>query len=556
MVNTELDDQLYQYLKELEVISIEDLDRLQNQTKEKKISFSELLLHEQLITDDNLAKVMSDILHIQYAHINDHVIPIDLLRAIPFHFAKRHSVIVFKKDELGYHIATSDPSDILTLEFLKKYLGESLQTYYATPSEISSSLKNYETDIVNTFNSLLQQAESQSQSEPPIIKMVDVLLDYAVKNKASDIHIEAGEKGALVRMRIDGILHDILTISKDIYSRIVTRIKVMSKLRTDEHLAAQDGKLHFSADDKKADFRVSVVPAIYGEKIVLRILSEALNKFQLNQLGILPPDLENIRKSYDKPYGMILSTGPTGSGKTTTMYAVIQLLNTREVNISTIEDPVEYDIPGITQIQVNAKTNLTFANGLRSILRQDPNIILVGEIRDKETADIGVNAAMTGHLVLSTLHTNDAATAIPRLIDMGIEPFLLASTLTAIIAQRLVRTIHIGCKISVKYERKQIVDLFGEELTTKYFGNDEIIRAYKGKGCHVDHETGFQGRLGLYEVLTVDEDIRQLIVKAQNSDDIRSIARKKGMTTMLEDGIQKVKQGLTTFDEIARIIKE
>jgi type IV pilus assembly protein PilB len=309
-------------------------------------------------------------------------------------------------------------------------------------------------------------------------------------------------------------------------------------------------------DTEEVDIRVSVVPITTGENIVMRLLSEKSRQFSLNTLGFSGQSLEKITQSYEKPYGMILSTGPTGSGKTTTMYAILKILNKRDVNIMTIEDPVEYGLEGVNQIQVNTKTDLTFASGLRSILRQDPNIILVGEIRDEETAGIAVNASMTGHLVLSTLHTNDAATAIPRLLDMKIEPFLIASTINSIIGQRLVRTIHVPCRVSEDVQASSLVKYAGSAFIEKLFGRESTVRLYRGKGCSLCHGTGYEGRIGIYEVLIMTEQIRDAVIARKDADAIRNIAIQNGMISMLQDGMEKVKQGITTVEEILRVTKE
>jgi len=358
------------------------------------------------------------------------------------------------------------------------------------------------------------------------------------------------------------MMTDIVRLPEEIHPRIVTRIKVLSKLRTDEHQAAQDGKIQWSAPEnsnfstQKLDLRVSVVPSTDGEKIVMRLLSETSRQLSLEDLGFSVDDLTKVKEAYKKPHGMILATGPTGSGKTTTMYTILKLLNSREVNISTIEDPVEYDIEGITQIQVNKKTELTFAKGLRSLVRQDPDIILVGEIRDTETAEIATNAAMTGHLVLSTLHTNDSTTTMPRLTDMGIEPFLISSTINVVIAQRLVRKIHLKCRGSEEIDIETLERSFDKSFITKAFGDKKKIRVYKGQGCAICNHSGYEGRVGIYEVLALDDDIRKAIVEKQDASSIRKIAVENGMITMAQDGLEKVKQGVTTIDEIIRVTQE
>ncbi len=381
--------------------------------------------------------------------------------------------------------------------------------------------------------------------------LVDGAIRYAYAAGASDIHIDPLETGVTVRFRIDGILHDVLLLPKRVHTLLVTRIKVLSELRTDEHQAAQDGRFRVIADGLPIDIRVSIVPTFYGENVVMRLLVGRARAYELEDLGFSPSDLAKVEENYKKSYGMILATGPTGSGKTTSLYSVLQQLNTRAISIVTIEDPIEYAIAGITQIQVNPQTNLTFADGLRSIVRQDPNIIMVGEIRDEETAGIAVNAAMTGHLLLSTLHTNDAAVTLPRLLDMGIEPFLIASTVNVAIGQRLIRKLCPKCASSRKLtavEQQSLRGLIPSGFFTRFQNFAEP------KGCKACNNAGFVGRVGIYEVLEMSERIRHMIMKRETADEIRKVAIEEGMTTMLVDGLQKAAAGITSIGEVLRVI--
>ncbi|MBI2406540.1 MAG: type II/IV secretion system protein [Candidatus Harrisonbacteria bacterium] len=387
-----------------------------------------------------------------------------------------------------------------------------------------------------------------------IIKLVDLLMEYAYFARASDVHIEPESGRIRVRLRIDGVMHDAFVFPKELQSEIITRIKVLSGLRTDEHQAAQDGRFKAPVRDVGYfDVRVSIAPTYYGENAVLRVLAEQAQAFTLESLGFEGAELEKIKRAIKKPYGMILATGPTGSGKTTTLYTIIKILNTPEVSIITVEDPIEYSIEGIDQIQVNARTGITFASGLRSILRQDPNIIMVGEIRDEETAAIAVNAALTGHLLLSTLHTNNAATSLPRLIDMKVEPFLIASTVNVVIGQRLLRRICDDCKMQV--------DITDEELATiKQVVRTELLagqkKFFKGKGCASCDDSGYKSRIGVHEVLEIDDEIREAIMRRANTAEIQKIAIKNGMRPMLEDAFQKAVAGATTIEEIVRVVHE
>jgi len=388
-----------------------------------------------------------------------------------------------------------------------------------------------------------------------IVKLIDCLIEYAHTSGASDIHIDPSITHTRVRMRIDGVLQNSFVFPKHIHGEIIARIKVMSKLRTDEHQATQDGRLryNFPTSSQFVDIRISICPTYHGENIVMRLLSDKAEVYTLESLGFSENDRKKISSALKRPSGMILATGPTGSGKTTTLYTLIKMLNSPEVSIVTIEDPIEYAVDEIEQIQVNAKSGLTFANGLRSILRQDPNIIMVGEIRDAETASIAVNTALTGHLLLSTLHTNDAATTLPRLLDMGIEEYLVASTVSIAIGQRLVRKICPHCK-----EKTAITPAVKESLLATpvgYLVTDNLI-LYKGKGCEVCNTSGYSGRICINEVLVCDDEIREAILRKASSSEIRKIAMNRGMTTMLEDGFLKVKAGKTTIEEILRVVHE
>ena len=387
-----------------------------------------------------------------------------------------------------------------------------------------------------------------------IIKIVDAVIEQAYKSRASDIHMDPEEHALRLRFRIDGVLHDVFSFPKELHSEIITRIKVLSGLRTDEHQAAQDGRLRLAIPDAgNVDVRVSITPTYFGENCVMRLLSDQSGDFSLEKLGFSVNNLERIHKAMKKPYGLILATGPTGSGKTTTLYMILKEINKPEISIITIEDPIEYSLGGVDQIQVNAKTGLTFANGLRSILRQDPNVVMVGEIRDGETANIAVNAAMTGHLVLSTLHTNDAPTTLPRLLDLGVEPFLIASTLNIAIGQRLVRTICADCKVKKTLTDAEFESL-KEAFPAKILADHKVF--FKGEGCPRCNQSGFKGRIGIHEVIDVTEKIRELIMRKANADEIRKLAIAEGMITMTEDGFNKAVEGQTTIEEILRVFHE
>jgi type II secretory ATPase GspE/PulE/Tfp pilus assembly ATPase PilB-like protein len=425
---------------------------------------------------------------------------------------------------------------------------------------VAKSVKKAETivtspEVPNKIKAKIEKMLTAPENEISIIALMDSLMEYSFLARASDIHLEPFEDKLLARLRIDGILHDVFSFPKDIHSGIVTRIKVLGGMRTDEHQAAQDGRFRIAIADpaRQFDVRVSIIPTYYGENAVLRLLAEQTQISKLDDLALTELNRNKIRKATQKPHGMILATGPTGSGKTTTLYTILKEVNTREVSVITIEDPIEYSLEGIDQIQVNARTGLTFAQGLRSILRQDPNVIMVGEIRDQETASIAVNAALTGHKLLSTIHTNDAATTLPRLLDMGVEPFLVASTVNIAIGQRLVRMICENCKTKKHLTDAEFTNLKGI-LSAEIIDNHRDF--YYGKGCSDCGDTGYYNRMGLYEVLEVNDFIREGIMSRADAGEIKKIAIKNGMTPLLEDGFRKALAGYTTLEEIFRVVNE
>ncbi len=556
------DEQLAESITRLGVLSPEVLQAAVETAKAKQRALADILLEKNLLQPEQIGQLIANIYKVKFVDLTREKIPEDILKIMPELVASRQKAIVFRRDVDGLKVAMADPENFELVKMLEKKTGEKVIPYYAMPQQITQSLGSYRKDIKDEFEDIIKinvaQAENAKAVDTPIIKIVDNLIAYGHHNGASDIHIEPQKTDVVIRFRIDGILHDALTLPKEIHEQVVTRIKILSRLRIDEHRSAQDGKIATQIGDDQVDVRISVIPTVYGEKVVMRLLSSRNRPYTLEDLGFNDKDLMTVKEAITKPHGMILSTGPTGSGKSTTLYALIQLINSREINISTIEDPVEYDIPGVNQIQVDPKTNLTFAKGLRSLLRQDPDVIMVGEIRDEETAAIGVNSAMTGHLVLSSLHTNDAATALPRLIDMKVEPFLIASTMQIIIAQRLVRKICMQCIVSYTLNDAQKKDLYRHELLLKDLpaNSEDDIRVYKGSGCSNCNNTGFKGRIGLFEVMQINDKVRELVMQQSNSDDLRAAAIVSGMTTMLQDGIKKVMAGKTTIEEVLRVTSE
>ncbi|MEK7105238.1 MAG: GspE/PulE family protein [Patescibacteria group bacterium] len=545
-------------------LTAEQLQAALNDTETNGGSIEETLIRTERMTDDEVSRLFADAYGVKLVDLRKTEIDPEAVKGIAEIVAKKQQVISYGWKNGKRQLALVDPRNVELISLLQKKFGEELEIAYTSPASLNEGLTVYSSDTHRAVGELAEKLQKQgeaavsrqgSAAQGLLIQMVQNILEYGYDNNASDIHIEPHEKQLLVRYRIDGVLHDVFHLSKALHELVVARIKILSNLRTDEHFAAQDGKFRAFFSGVKTDIRVSILPIVEGEKIVLRLLSERGRTFTLESLGFANRDLEKVKAAAEKPYGMILSTGPTGSGKTTSMYAVLKILNQRDVNIATIEDPVEYDIDGVNQIQVNNRTNLTFAAGLRSIVRQDPDIIMVGEIRDAETANISVNAAMTGHLVLSTLHTNDAATALPRLVDMEVEPFLIASSVNVIIAQRLVRHICKSCITSQDLDLTSYKRSIPAPLLEKYFGAKESVKGFYGKGCKVCHQSGFVGRLGIFEVLEVSDKIRELITARANAAEITKVAIAEGMTTMLEDGIRKVTEGVTTLEEIMRVVR-
>ncbi len=550
---------LFEYIADLGIIDSQKLKNALLTANQNNLDLADTLYDQDLLTDIQIGQVLADLSKLSFINLSQLSIPDDIIQIVPDIYCQKQQLVPFKKDKQGLHVAIVDPSNTIAIDFVAKKTGLPIITHLATKRDLrrffeSQSVKG--TNFSSEVEEYLSQATSHQDDKTPIIKLVDHIIDFAYHNRASDIHIEPQEKDSLVRFRVDSILHDVTRFPQEIHNQISTRIKVMSHLKIDEHSSAQDGKFQFETDVEKIDVRVSITPIVQGEKIVMRLLSSKSRQFSLSNLGLDDTGLAKVTEAYKKPYGMILSTGPTGSGKTTTLYSVLKLLNNRDVNIMTIEDPVEYEVEGINQIQVNPQTNLTFSAGLRSIVRQDPNIILVGEIRDQETAQIAANAAMTGHLVLSTLHTNDAATTIPRLYDMNIEPFIIASSVNCIIGQRLVRQICQKCRVSSEITEDAASEIGLDSISVGQLMNGKkTARVYHGSGCSVCHNTGYSGRIGIFEVMVIEGSVREAITKKTNAEEIQRLAVSNGMVTMLQDGISKVLSGVTTLDEILRVTK-
>jgi len=529
-------------------VTEEDIKKAEAYAEDHRVPITEYLLVEGLTSTDIIGQAIAESLGVSYSNLQLKQPAKEQVLLIPEDIAKEHRVVLFNKDEDNVIITTDDPKNEALKEILKKiFPHKKIEITFSLPDDIDATFVNYQQGLKTQFSKII---ESKGRIAPEIL---DQIFEDALLLKTSDIHCEPQETKVVVRFRIDGILHDAGELPKEYYENIVNRLKVQAKLRIDEHFSAQDGAIRFVSKNypHPVDLRVSIVPTLDGEKIAIRVLSSYVRDLTLSDIGLSDNLQKQILKSSKKPFGMILVTGPTGSGKTTTLYSLLKIINTQKINITTIEDPVEYKITGINQIQVNPQANLTFAKGLRAITRQDPNVVLVGEIRDLETADIAVNAALTGHLLLSTFHANNAATAIPRFIDMGVEPFLVGSTIELVIAQRLVRKICDTCKASEVVSKAKI-DKFGKDVSAYFPGKSFTF--YRGKGCESCSHTGYRGRVGLFEFLTTSPELQDLISKSPSTKEVTDLAKSQGFVTMFEDGVEKVNAGLTTIEELLRVV--
>jgi len=577
------DSELKKVLLELSYVSEEDIKRAETQAKAHGVGLKEALIELELLSQDLYESAIAEFYHLPYYNIEANPPASQLVALLPEDIARTYSAVVVAQDESkNVTVATSDPSNKNLEEAIRMNLGQEIalfpekeeekktsrknasfsfmrkakverkkytgkiQLAYASKKAIEGMFVQFRKPLATRFQQII---DSQRKVAPEILE--EIFAD-AIGLRASDIHFEPQEKEVLVRFRVDGVLHEAGRIPREYYEGVVNRVKIAANMKIDEHFAAQDGAIRYEVGNgSNMDVRVSIVPVVDGEKIVMRLLSEYVRSLTLSDLGFSEKNKQLLEKASYKPFGMILTTGPTGSGKSTTLYALLKLRNHPDVNISTIEDPVEYKVPGINHIQVNSETQLTFANGLRALMRQDPNIILVGEIRDGETANIAVNAALTGHLLFSTLHANDSATSVPRLLEMGVEPFLLASTLEVVIAQRLVRRICPRCRYSYTISVAEAAKLF--KHAEHYFPKKGPILLYKGKGCEACGGIGFTGRVAIHELLVITREIEDLIIKHGTSSDIMEQARKQGMRLLFEDGFEKVTSGVTTMEELLRV---
>lgn len=542
-------DQLLEILEKHEYLTHEEIERAKKSALESRRHALQVVLDDELIDHDLIGQAVAEEYKVPYADLHANPPTKETLALISSDLAKKQRLVVFSQTTKKIVVTTDQPQEkelekVIQGLFAKK----KVEIAYSLSEDIDAVLASYRNSLKTRFQEILETSEHIA---PDII---DQILSDAVSYQASDVHFEPQKTEVVVRFRIDGALREAGVLPKEGYDTVVNRIKVQSRLRIDDHFSAQDGSMRFEKDEHQVDLRTSIIPTVEGEKIVLRLLGTYVGNLSLDRLGLSDTNAELLKKTANKPFGMIIVTGPTGSGKTTTLYALIQLLNTMDINITTIEDPVEYKIGYVNQIQVNAQTNLTFAKGLRAIVRQDPDVILVGEIRDQETAEIAVNAALTGHLLLSTFHANDASTAVPRLLDMGVEPFLLSSTLEMVVSQRLVRRICASCRISVNYSFKELKQQLRNPEA--YFDAKKPSTLYQGKGCETCSGTGYKGRTSLFELIAFTPELKQVILKRPSAQEIWGTARAQGAVSLFEDGLEKVKEGQTTLEELLRVAEE
>lgn len=577
------------------VATAEQITALKEEGTHSRRPLQDIVIEKSIINNSQLTQAFADYTQIPFIELDPHNIPSDVLNRIPERVARQYNAVLFKIGDDGVqHLAMEDPDDVQAVNFIQKEIGENTRIYIATSANILNVLENYRGDVNQELNEVIDiQREDESASETiteedvaedsPIAQTVNLLLEYAIRSHASDIHIEPREEFVQIRYRIDGVLKEVNRLPKNVLGALISRIKILSNLKIDERRVPQDGRFKIKVAGKQYALRVSSLPIADGEKIAMRILDESDQAVTLESLGYWGKSLDVMKLALTEPNGMVLITGPTGSGKSTSLFSMLSILNTPDVNVSTIEDPVEYKINGVNQTQTNAKAGMTFANGLRALLRQDPNIIMVGEIRDGETANLGVQAALTGHLVFSTLHTNNAATSLPRLLDMEIEPFLIASTVKAVVGQRLVRRLNKLTRESYtpnEEEKLAVIRLFNlrEGQTFSYIHELEKRAAAEGIGGDAplstdehginilwranandneeDAHNGYKGRVGIYEVLSTSVDVQKLIMTNATSDQIQAQAINEGMVTMQTDGLIKALRGETTIEEVLRVSKE
>lgn len=556
-------EKIEQIIEKSGFVAKEKLSDAMRSSEELRKPLSETIIFKGFLSEEVLGQLIADYFKVPYISLKKKKASFDVLSLIPETTARTFRVIPVSLENKKIKLGMEDPRNLEAIEFVKRKTGYEVIPCYVSHEDLNKALGLYKRNIKEEFAGIIEENTKKTKlakitadiekaaNDIPVVKVLDTLLEYAMAEGASDLHLELEEKETIVRFRIDGLLRDILTLPSNLQAALVARIKILSGLKIDEHRLPQDGRFKFASDREGISLRVSVLPSFFGENVVMRLLAESARPLSLEELGLTGKSLLLLKQNINKTHGMILVTGPTGSGKTTTLYSLLNMLNTIKVKICTVEDPIEYSIDRITQVQINPKTGLTFASGLRALLRHDPDIIMVGEIRDEETVDMAIHSALTGHQVLSSLHTNSASGAIPRLLDMGAEGFLVASTINIVIAQRLVRKICSACVEKINISKDMLISLqkiAGEDISKQDF--------YRGKGCRECSNTGYKGRIGIYEALEVDSALREQIREKVSAEQIETLARKKGMVSLFIDGLNKIGAGLTTIEEVLRVIRD
>ncbi|HVF21050.1 MAG TPA: ATPase, T2SS/T4P/T4SS family [Mycobacteriales bacterium] len=553
--------QLGDILLEGGLVTSDQLQEAVNEQQRLGKSLGRVLVELGMVTESQLVASLAQQIGLQFVDLNDHPIDPTAAALVPDAVSRRHTALPIGFEEGRLVVAMADPANVFAMDDVRSITGMEVKPVVATKADVLSAINrlhrmdNDIEDLATTLDVTDDNAADELSKvkeivdDAPIVKFVNLLITQAIQDRASDIHIEPTERDLRVRFRIDGVLHEIMRSPKSVQSGVISRLKIMSDINIAERRIPQDGRMSVNANGKKIDLRVATLPTVWGEKVVMRILDNSTAMLKLSDLGFMPDNFTRYEESFIKPYGMILVTGPTGSGKSTTLYATLNIVNTPDRNTITVEDPVEYRLPGINQVQVNTKAGLTFAAALRSILRSDPDIVLIGEIRDHETAQIAIEAALTGHLVLSTLHTNDAPSAINRLIEMGIEPFLVGSALDCVLAQRLARRLCSKCKEAYQPTEDTLL-----HARFPWTPGEPVPTLYRPVGCTACSKTGYKGRMALHEVMAITEDVERMAVERRSADEIGRVARSQGMTTLRQDGMGKVLLGHTSLEEILRVV--
>lgn len=547
------DEQLGQILVEQSYLEEEVVAVMLSRARSRSLPLMTVLLTEELISKPLIGQAIAEHYGVSYCDVVSNAPDEAQIRLVPQDVARMYNLVLYSNSNGTVTFATDDPKNPKLIDVVTQLVTttdalqntEKIDVAYSLTDDIESLFSHYQVPLQDKLQQML------TSPDVPVRELIDQVFSSAYESRATDIHMEPSSLATVIRFRIDGVLHEMADITNDLYEKVVNRIKVLARLRIDEHMSIQDGSFSHEWNKKRYDLRVSFVPTLYGEKVALRILARYVGGLSLDQVGLSEVHQKLLTNAAKKPFGMIIVSGPTGAGKTTTLYSVLTKLVTSAVNVMTIEDPVEYRIRGATQVQVNLETGISFASGLRSLVRQDPDIILVGEIRDPESADIAVNAALTGHLLLSTFHANDASTVLPRLVKMGIEPFLLSSTVELIVSQRLVRCLCKSCRMSISVTHDDIEKEYGD--IARYFPKKEKVTLYQAKGCKVCNFMGYKGRVALFEMISMTKELRELVAEHPAADDVRKLARKQGMISLFEDGIDKVKAGMTTISEVLRV---